>query len=317
MAQRLPWYGAPSFVVRVLPMNLTKSAFAKFAKGQFRAGLEKLQSDSFWQDSDRSLDGPFFIGFPRSGWGEGLLLASLLKRHAVHCNRRIPVFVVPQVFTILRKDKFFYPTVVKCYEEARRKGARSPMAIIDAALMGDLASKPFHPVDVGTPRRPEQRTVGVAWASVDSNGCIPRKTVPIKNFSEILDQVDARVISFQRRMEGAGLDHGIPPIWEVPLSSTDLDCDQRKVLNQLLKLDCMVTISTTTAHMAASVGLPTILLTARRKSHQWFWLAQADYNVSLYPSVEVLVGGEEGDKRWWEQAIQDARRLVKQRLRDL
>ena len=303
----------------MLCMERTTEAFTRFARGRFEEGLAELQSDCLWSDTHESLDGPFYLGFPRrSGWGEGLLLASLLKRYAVSCNRRIPVFAEPQVCTVLCKDKSFSPTVVKCYEEARRKGARSPLAILDAALTGDLASKPFHAVEVRALRKPQDRqTIGVAWASVDNDAPMARKTVPVERFSEILDQLDARVISFQRRLSEARLDHGIPPHWELPLSSSDLDGDQREVLDHLLLLKCMVTISTTTAHMAACLGLPTTLLTARRKSQQRFWLVQADRNISLYPSVEVLVGGEESDQRWWEQCIQDARRTVERHLGDV
>ena len=53
------------------------------AGGAFASGLCKLNEDPEWHDDRTDLDGPFRLGFPRAqGWGEELLVASLLKRHA-------------------------------------------------------------------------------------------------------------------------------------------------------------------------------------------------------------------------------------------
>jgi hypothetical protein len=67
-------------------------AFQDFAGGKFHEGLAKLDACEYWHDDHTNLDGPFYLGFPRkSGWGEGLLLASLLKRHCEVSGRSIKV----------------------------------------------------------------------------------------------------------------------------------------------------------------------------------------------------------------------------------
>lgn len=71
-------------------MGTISDAFSLLEDGQFEDGLRMLDRDNQWHDDVNDLEGPFFLGFPgRSGWGEGLLVASLLKRHAVANHKRI------------------------------------------------------------------------------------------------------------------------------------------------------------------------------------------------------------------------------------
>jgi hypothetical protein len=64
----------------------------------------------------------------------------------------------------------------------------------------------------------------------------------------------------------------------------------------------------TTAHIAACLGVPVIVLAARRAGPQWFWRAQAEHGKRLYDSVTVILGGEDG--KWWEDYIPKARELL-------
>jgi hypothetical protein len=66
--------------------------FIELSKGNFASGLKLLNQDDQWHDDNNDLQGPFRLGFPRAqGWGEDLLVASLLKRSA-NAKKPIKVF---------------------------------------------------------------------------------------------------------------------------------------------------------------------------------------------------------------------------------
>ena len=81
------------------------------------------------------------------------------------------------------------------------------------------------------------------------------------------------------------------------------------LVREICRLDCMVTISTTTAHLAGAMGINVILIAAERKGHQWFWQVQAEHQRPFYPTVKVLLGeGETG--KWWEHCLAPADALL-------
>lgn len=286
-------------------MTLSSEAFECFANGCFSQGLEMLQDCEPWTDhnpSDQSLGGPFFLGFPcAKGWGEALLFASLLKRVASSREKPICVYARPEVCSILRKDPTFNVFEVCCHNEAKGKGARSPLSILCAALDGDLLDQKFEPLI--DPCRPDRRysapsRVGVAWASVDDKDRrILEKSIPLTYFHSLLPKAYIDIVSFQRKPNEISDSSVVRDLgWET-ISSETLECrDQRNVACRIRELDAMVTVSTTTAHIAATLGISTVLLMADRPHQQWFWKAQLS-GKEFYPSVRVVMG-EKGET-WW------------------
>jgi len=293
------------------------NAFQDLATGNFEAGLRSLSADPHWRDSSSTLDGLFDLRIPgAAGWGEGLLLASLLKRHAVQVQRPAEVLVVPQVLSILESDAAFRVGPLQSSGSDRPSNARSPLAILTAALTGTLLDRPFVPVAAGIPNSPsksERPHIGLAWESVVNNQPIEEKSVPCDQLLTVLDGLDADVISFQRRLRPVDGDHirtrfGARSAF---ISDTLLDgVDQMPVVKEIGSLDCMVTISTTTAHIAACLGVPVVLIAAQRPGKQWFWRAQADHGRCFYPSVRPVLGEVDGREPWWKNCLGPAREAV-------
>src|SRR4051794_15473535 len=99
-------------------------AFKDFAVGKFQEGLVKLDACESWRDGRADLHGPFYLGFPRKpGWGEGLLIASLLKRHCEFYGTPIEVFAHESVCTILKDDGLIKAHNLE-HEDFRSSGAR-------------------------------------------------------------------------------------------------------------------------------------------------------------------------------------------------
>jgi len=284
-----------------------KKAFQEFADGQFELGLDKLNKDPQWRDDRKDLEGPFYLGFPGvEGWGEGLFVASLLKREACNLVSPIKVFADCQVCYILKKDPVF--------NALWGKKGRSPLAILRHALSGSLLQKEFKPLgpesrrSQTTDRRPQ---IGIAWSSISKrNKCIEEKSIPLNNFINIFDGINGKFISFQRRLKIADPNDLLRKFGAEVISDEVLDTQKESSLDTLLKkirqLDRMVTISTTTAHIAASLGIRVELIAAERQGQQWFWQAQAKHQRCFYPTVQVHIGdGKTGN--WWERCLESVR----------
>jgi len=282
-------------------------SFADLASGNFARGLESLASNDDWSDDDRSLSGPFRLAFPKSaGWGEGVLLASLLKRHAVHNGTCVCVTGSGPLCSILKHDESF--EVASDVEDAQ---FRSPLAILSHALIGDLLSFRFvslsHERNASSPHSSPK--TGLAWQSVDKRGPIASKSLPCECLLDTLSKIsNPYIVSVQRRIDARD-----KSIIETRYSGRCcfvddeiLDGeDQWKALTTIAALDLMVTISTTTAHLAAAIGIPVVLLAAERRGPQWFWPAQAQHGKVFYPSVKPIIGAT-ATAQWWAHCLPKA-----------
>lgn len=285
------------------------NAFNELAEGHFKTGLDQLSDTDGWRDTLNTLDGPFYLGFPDApGWGEGLLVASLLKRHAVAEKSTIEVVASKQVHSVLQHDGAFRVHAAEGLDPAR---VRSPLAVLRHALLGDLLNVPFAPINTGHVERPDRfrPKIGIAWASIANAKAIPEKLIPLAAFLGVIGNSDIDVVSFQRGILEAdtmSLRKRFGDACSIVADQELNSNDQTNVVRQVLGLDCMLTISTTTVHMAACLGVPVILLAARRKGQQWFWRAQREHHKYLYPSVDVHLG-RDGPSEWWNDCMDSAR----------
>lgn len=299
-------------------------AFAKFAGGDFDAGLKCLGNDEQWRDELDTLDGPFCLSFPSvAGWGEGVLLASLLKRYAAAHKSKVDVFAAPQVCSMLKKDSNLNARPVSANGECRERNGRSPLAILRRALVGDLLSCPFVAIgadSAGDNKKRDRYRIGIAWASMSSGGPIGDKSIPLDQFVTIIENsMDVDIVTFQRRLierDRARLSNHFGRRCTF-LSDDVLEADdQSAVMAAIGGIDCMLTISTTTAHVAASLGVPVVLVVAERLGPQWFWIAQRRYGRQFYPSVDIVLGmAPSTTSEWWKDCLLDVRQSLMSALK--
>ncbi len=74
--------------------------------------------------------------------------------------------------------------------------------------------------------------------------------------------------------------------------------------------DVVVTVSNTTAHLAAALGKPTVLMMPFAVGTLWYWVP-VDRRTPWYPSVTVLRQSAQGD---WQGPIRQARELLEKHL---
>jgi hypothetical protein len=280
------------------------------AKGEFKTGLAKLNQKDKWQDDRTDLSGPFRLKFPEAeGWGESLLLTSLLKREAINTKTPVKVFADWQVCSILKQDS---DSVFDAVQGEGDKEVRSPLAILRHALAGKLLDKPFIPLKLPggpfpptTNRRPQ---IGIAWASITDGHPIDQKSIALEPFLSSLADISGEFVSLQRNLRVADPDGLLREFGDRIVRDEVLNArcpsSLATLVEEIRQLDCLVTISTTTTHLAASLGIPVELIAAERKGPQWFWEAQAHHKRCFYPTVNVHIGdGETGN--WWEKCLKE------------
>jgi hypothetical protein len=289
-----------------------KSAFRCFARGDFEEGLRRLDEHQLWHDSRLDLDGPFQLGFPGRavrGWGEELLVASLLKRCAIRSRSRITVGASSEVRSVLKDDTAFV------LAEVDHAGPlRPPFAVLRSTLIGDLLGRSFLPIDhrrFQSNRSFSERLmpkVGIIWASVENGQCVPQKSVPLERMADALAKTNWTLVSIQRDLRAANADGHLDRMGIAAVGGDVAEANGPDAVDELLAtlggLDRIVTVSTTTAHLAAALGMQVDLIVAERDGQQWFWEVQARRDRRIYPTVRIHMGRTDRDPRWWEGSFE-------------
>ena len=134
------------------------------------------------------------------------------------------------------------------------------------------------------------KLIGLSWRS--ANPYLGNdKSIDIEDFSALLKAPGLRWINLQygeseQDIECLKTKHGLEILSDNGIDSmVDLDA----FAAQIAALDGVVTISNTTAHMAAALGVPTYLLVPARKKRLWYWFGEGSYS-PWYRSMRVLRG---------------------------
>ena len=136
----------------------------------------------------------------------------------------------------------------------------------------------------------ETLLIGLSWRSVNAMFGL-EKSLDLADFIPIL--VSPRVYSVnlqygatRQEVEKVKAKHNVSLICDDKIDSL-LNLDAFAA--QISALDAVVTISNTTAHMAAALGVPTFLIVPGRKKHLWYWFRQGEFS-PWYRSVTILRG---------------------------
>jgi hypothetical protein len=157
-------------------------------------------------------------------------------------------------------------------------------------------------------------TIGLSWHSANpSLGGL--KSPAASELSELVKSIDGNFVNIQYgdQQDTVNEIELITGKRIVSVPGLDTYNDLYRLAYLMSKLDLIITISNTTAHLAGFLGLPTILMMPPRgRAKFWYWHTRTGSNRSLwYPSVEVIehdwVGG-------WQATIHKALRAALGRL---
>lgn len=158
-------------------------------------------------------------------------------------------------------------------------------------------------LEVGAPKL----IVGVSWVS--ANARIGRqKSVSLASWAGILKTKGVRFVDLQygetqAERDTARTDLGV----EIEhLDALDLRADIDGVAALAQACDLVISVSNTTAHLAAALGVPTWVLVPATAGNLWYWMRGTDHT-PWYPSVSVFRQKEPG--RWGETFTAVERKL--------
>ena len=135
--------------------------------------------------------------------------------------------------------------------------------------------------------------IGLCWAGGLKSRYDAHRSIPLAMFESLVNSIDADFISLQVGVR----DRDRPALDRMGLTDfTPQDFGETaQVIN---KLDLVITCDTSVAHLAGSIGVPTLVLLTSFRTY-WLWIQGLDRS-PWYPSVKVLQQKSEGD---WAEVI--------------
>ena len=174
--------------------------------------------------------------------------------------------------------------------------ARLKYLTADAAKSASLRAK----YQAGNTSR---KLVGIAWHSANASA-ERHKSIGLEDWAPILQKRDVTFVSLQygdhtKDIRAARTAHGCDII-------SDKSIDALKSIDdlaaQVAAMDCVVSVSNTTVHVAGALGVPTFALIPHSYGRLWYWFL--DRSDSLwYPSLHLFRQSQMND---WTQPLAGA-----------
>lgn len=147
--------------------------------------------------------------------------------------------------------------------------------------------------------------VGLCWAGNPESRYDEHRTIPLEVLTPLVDlsfSGDVRFYGLQQTIRDCDMDAwkriNIQPIG-------DKFTDFRQTAHAMKCLDHVITVDTSVAHMAGTVGVPTWVMTTRFRTY-WLWLRGRD-DTPWYPSIELIRQPVNGD---WPSAVSVVRKRL-------
>lgn len=276
-----------------------------------------------WWDG-RPFDGTLLVA-GEQGLGEEIL-ASCMFRDLLDMGQRTVVECEPRLLPVFRRsfpDIAFVPRWQGELERvATAGGTCRRIKSLDLAYFLRRNETPAQPTAWLQPdaqrveqlraearaRWPGRRLLGVSWRSSREfiNG--PDKSMPVLALAPLLARADLACIDLQYGEHAADIDTlrhaGIEPPWQD--DGIDARDDLDGLLAQLCALDGLVTVSNSTAHLAAAAGVTTHLLLPHARPVLWYW-GYAGKRTPWYPTVRAWRNAADGN---WQATVDRLARSV-------
>ncbi len=302
----------PAHVPAIVNQGMTKLALGRFSEG-WEGYLRRFESEDFrfiprswpwplWNGED--LSNKSILIWSDQGVGDQILYAAMIPEIAararlcvVECESRlVPLYrrsfpnleIVPkeaQAVHALSSRTFDYQRSILDLGRWLRPAVgsfpnRRPVLCADPAYTATLRAG-------YQSKAPGQKLVGLSWRSVNPT-VGPQKSLALADFMPVLRTSKLTFVNLQygdvadeiadiRAQSGATVLH-----------DPDIDSlkDMDRFAAQVGALDAVLTISNTTAHVAAVLGVPTCLYVPDGRKRLWYWLEEGDYS-PWYRSIRL------------------------------
>lgn len=141
--------------------------------------------------------------------------------------------------------------------------------------------------------------IGVCWAGNPKHRNDRNRSIPFQQFTSIANQVAANFINLRKEPPDAIENIDVSLLWPSLLDFSDEFCDFGVTAACVAELDLVITVDTSIAHLAASLGKPTWVMVPFVPD--WRWLLNRD-DCPWYPSLRIFRQSQRGD---WEGVIEE------------
>jgi tetratricopeptide (TPR) repeat protein len=136
-----------------------------------------------------------------------------------------------------------------------------------------------------------KKLVGFSWRSFAPH-VGDKKTPPLEYWDQLITPDASALVSLQYgppdqvESECSALSRSIGQRIYVD-QSVNFSADMDEASAHIAAMDCVVTVSNTTAHLSAALGVPTRVIVPSGKARLWYWLKEGTFS-PWYPSVRLV-----------------------------
>ncbi len=185
-------------------------------------------------------------------------------------------------------------------ELATAAGASGPDAPAYLNISAPLVDYWRRALDASLPRQAGRRRIGICWQGNPQHHADVYRSIPLAEFRPLAQLADVSLISLQHGSGSEQLDrvdfaHAIARLPESIDQSGGAFLDTAAIIRNL---DLVVTVDTSTAHLAGALGVPVWLLLGRVPD--WRWL-QTGQTTPWYPNMRLFRQSQLGD---WSDVLE-------------
>ena len=154
--------------------------------------------------------------------------------------------------------------------------------------------------------------VGISWKSVNDR-IGENKSIKLSDLKDIFDLPN---ITFVNLQYGNVTDeiNSINKVIKnkiIDIKDIDLFNDITKMSALIQKLDLVVTISNSTAHLSGALGKDTILMLPKGKGHLWYWTKGDNQKSAWYSSVKII---QQNKINIWDNVLIETKDLIESKI---
>lgn len=296
------------------PVARWNRALALLMTGDYARGWEEYESRwrlMYFAPDRRSFEAPAWDGAPldgrtillytEQGLGDGIQFVRFARVLKERWDARVVVEAAPALVALFRGCPWI-DAVAARGEALPAFDAHAPLLSLPRLLGVTLDTLPAEPYLAAGPRPVTERIVddgalkvGIVWGGRAPNPGLARRSLPFPLVAALADVPGVRLHSLQKGDAATDVRrHGLEGrIVELdPLLADFVD-----TAAAISRLDVVVTIDTSVAHLAAALGKPTWVLLMH--AADWRWLHGRD-DSPWYPSARLFRQPAPGD---WESVV--------------
>mgnify|MGYP001810105821 CR=1 FL=1 len=216
---------------------------------------------------------------------------------------------MPVVDAVIRRGDPFPPTdyVVPVSSLPHRLGVEGDLYVDLVPYVAATGACP--PALAAQLATPAPLRIGLVWGGEPRNHSDHERSIPLATFAPLLGLPGFAWYALQKGPHAAERDTLPPPLRERLVDLSGHLHDFHDTAHAMARLDVVVTVCTSVAHVAGALGVPTFVLLRHAADWRWF---RGRHDSPWYPTARLFRQARRGE---WAPVLRDVARALVERLR--